>query len=392
VISGDDPPVPRYGESSLADLSASVLTALGVEGFANPLRLEPLAGVCLLMVDGLGWELVRAHAEHAPFLSSLAVDGARPLTSAFPATTASSIASLGTVLPPGRHGLVGYTFAMPGFDRPMNALQWSLFGPGPQVDLKTDLVPEKIQPERTAFQAAAEQGIAVRAIGPPDHARSGLTRAVLRGGDYEGVYSLGDMVLSAAQAVATVGPGRPVLAYVYHPFLDVTAHVRGAASEAVALELSNVDRLAAAIAQRMPPGTALIVTGDHGMVDVPAEDKVEVDDHPALLSGVEMMAGEPRARYLYVRPGAQNDVLAMWRDQLGDRMWIRSREEGIAEGWFGPDVPEHVRPRIGDVVAAARGSIGVIQRRTDGVLADLVGHHGSMTSAEQLVPLLMDRR
>jgi hypothetical protein len=55
-------------------------------------------------------------------------------------------------------------------------------------------------------------------------------------------------------------------------------------------------------------------------------------------------------------------------------------------------VPEHFRPRIGNVVAAAHGSISVIQRRTDGVLADLVGQHGSMTPAEQLVPVLMDQR
>jgi hypothetical protein len=85
-------------------------------------------------------------------------------------------------------------------------------------------------------------------------------------------------------------------------------------------------------------------------------------------------------------------VLATWRGLLGHAMWVVRGEEAIAAGWFGPQVPDEVRPRVGDVVAAAAGPIGVVQREVDPTQALLTGHHGSMTAAEQLVPFLELRR
>src|SRR3989454_9618480 len=122
------PPVPRYGTRSLAELVPSLLGLLGVAGLANPLALEPAARVALLLWDGLGWELLRATGPAAPFLNAMAGE---PLTAGFPATTAASLSSLTTGLPPGEHGLVGYTMALPGYDRAFNALTWSLYGVGP---------------------------------------------------------------------------------------------------------------------------------------------------------------------------------------------------------------------------------------------------------------------
>ncbi len=112
---------------------------------------------------------------------------------------------------------------------------------------------------------------------------------------------------------------------------------------------------------------------------------------PGLRDGVRMVGGEGRARYVYARDGAGGDVLSAWREALGDRMWVVSRDEAIASGWFGPSVREDVRERIGDVIAAAHAPIGVFDRSVDSVQASLAAHHGSMTSAEQLVPLLQFR-
>ena len=118
------PPLPRYGEASLADLLPSLLAALDVPGFANPLGVEPLRRACLLVADGLGWELLLANRRAAPVMAGAAERGG-PVTTGFPSTTASSLASIGTGLPPGRHGLVGYTIALPGMDRAFNCLRWS---------------------------------------------------------------------------------------------------------------------------------------------------------------------------------------------------------------------------------------------------------------------------
>ena len=382
------PPLPRYGQGSLADLLPSLLSALDVPGFANPLGVEPLRRACLLVVDGLGWEGLLGNRRLAPALAG-AAEGAGPITTGFPATTVSSLASIGTGLPPGRHGLVGYTIALPGMERAFNCLRWSPYGLGGAKDLRDRVVPERLQPEPTGFEAAAADGVEVTLVGAGEYAASGFTRAALRGGGYWRTHSLGDQ---AAGALRGLGKGRRSLVYLYHPGLDRTGHVRGVGAEAWRLELAHVDRLVGHIAERLGGDAALFVTGDHGMVDLRPEERVDLADQPELAAGVRLLSGEARARHVHTVRGAAADVLAAWRGLLGHAMWVVPGEEAIAAGWFGPKVTGEVRARVGDVVAAAHGPIGVVQREVDPTQAVLIGHHGSMTAAEQLVPFLELRR
>jgi hypothetical protein len=382
------PPLPRYGAASLADLLPSLLAALDVPGFRNPLGVEPLRRACLLVVDGLGWELLRANRRMAPVLAGAAERGG-PVTTGFPSTTATSLASIGTGLPPGGHGLVGYTIALPGMERAFNCLRWSPYGLGGSKDLRHRVVPERLQPEPTAFEAAAADGVEVTLVGAGEYAASGFTRAALRGGDYWRTFSLGDQ---AAGAVRGLANGRRSLVYLYHPDLDRTGHVRGVAGEAWRLELAQIDRLVGHIVERLPGDAALFVTGDHGMVDLRPSQRVDLADQPELAAGVRLLAGEARARHVHAQRGAAADVLAAWRGLLGHAMWVVPGEEAIAAGWFGPEMADEVRARVGDVVAAAFGPIGVVQREVDPTQAILTGHHGSMTPAEQLVPFLELRR
>jgi hypothetical protein len=382
------PSLPRYGEASLADLVPSVLSALDVPGLGNPLGLDPVRRACLLVVDGLGHELLLANARYAPFLAGLA-QASPPLTTGYPATTAASLGSIGTGLPPGEHGLVGYTMRLPGLERPVNCLRWTTYGLGGGKDLRDRFAPEVIQPSRTAFELALNDGISVTRVGAAEYARSGLTRAVLRGGAYAEAYSLGDLAATAAQRL-TAGPRS--LVYAYHAELDVTGHVRGPDSESWKLHLAQVDRLAVALAERLPRDSMLVVTGDHGMVTLRPEHKVDPADHPELLRGVSMLAGEARARHVHTLPGATADVLATWRDLLAGSVWVVEGEQAIADGWFGPRVPDTIRPRVGDVVAAAYGQVGIVQREVDPAQARMVGHHGSMTPVEQLVPCVVVTR
>jgi hypothetical protein len=378
------PTLPRYGEASLSDLVPSLLAALDVPGLRNPLGVEPLQRVCLLVVDGLGWEALLASAGWAPTLEAAAATG-QPLTTGFPSTTAASLCSIGTGRPPGEHGLVGYTIALPGMDRAFNCLRWAPYGVGPSKDLRDRVVPETIQPNETAFERAARDGVQVTLAGGREYAKSGFTRAALRGGAYLGIHSSGDLVSSVVRAL---GAGRRAFVYAYEPALDRTGHVRGIGSEAWRLQLAHVDLLVRQLAERLPRDAALVVTGDHGMVDLRPEQRIDVVDEPDLAAGMRLLAGEARARHVYAKRGAEADLLATWRALMGDSMWVVSREQAIEDGWFGPRLSDNVRPRIGDVVAAAFGPVGVVQREVDPTQAQLTGHHGSLTSAEQLVPLL----
>jgi Type I phosphodiesterase / nucleotide pyrophosphatase len=384
-----EPSVPRYGAGSLAEVVPSVLAALGVRGFDNRLGVDPLPGVCLLVVDGLGWELLKDHPDDAPFLHEAARSSGQAITTVFPSTTSASLASLGTGLPPGEHGLVGYTFAVPGHDRAMNSLQWELYGVGPYLDLRDEFPPEQVQPMPTLLERAVSAGHEVTLVGPAAHATSGLTRAILRGARYVGADAL-DQMVDAVGATLTSEGRRSV--YAYHPFLDTYGHLRGVASDEWREHLRSVDRAAQTIHERLPSGFGLAVTADHGMVNLEPGEKIDVADTPELLAGVRLLAGEARARHIHTRPGARDDVLAVWGDTVGDRMWVVSKEEAMAAGWFGPSVSGWVVPRIGDLVAAAFANVGIFQREVDPLQATLVGHHGSLTPVEQRVPFILTRR
>jgi hypothetical protein len=377
-------PLPQYGVRSVGELLPSLLSALGISGFANVFAIEPVSRVCLLLVDGLGWELLRQNPEAAPFLNSIALN---PLTAGFPATTAASLSSLSTGRSPGEHGLVGYTMGLPGYDRAFNTLTWSLYGLGPRVDLREAVAPETFQPVPTLGERAAAAGVPIHYLGPAVHQGSGLSRAISRGQLFHTADSLEAIQVGALRRL----DARPALVYGYYSHLDAAGHVEGVASQAWRDELVAIDHGVRILAEHLPDDTALVVTGDHGMVDLRLNERLDLADHPDLAAGVTLLAGEARARYLRTAPGAAGDVVSTWRSILGDRMWVWTRDEAIATGIFGPRVSDQARERIGDVVAAAYGRVGIVQRDVDPAQARLNGHHGSLTPAEQLVPFLLYR-
>jgi hypothetical protein len=345
-------PTPDPALPHLSDVVPAVLTAMGAVGFQSRISLpDNVGGACVLLIDGLGAELLDAHVEDAPVLAGLR---GQTLSVGFPSTTAAGLAAIGTGCRSGEHGMVGYTFRLPG----------------------AGVEPERVQPIPTTFERATSSGIAVSVVSGAKFTDSGLTRAVLRGGRYVGVQAIGD--LAACVRTAVDGGG---FCYGYHADLDLLGHLYGPGSEAWRMQLRQVDRLVESVVEGLPPGGLLAVVADHGMVAVDPSDTVDVDQHAALLEGVQAIGGEARARHVYVDDGAADDVLAAWRAALAHRAWVVPREEAIAAGWFGE--------RISDDVAAARGSAAMVRRTVEPMESALVGHHGSLTTAEQRVPLLL---
>jgi hypothetical protein len=379
--------VPRYGAATLADVLPGVATALGVpvgrgQLAADPLGLTGILGgarrVAVLLIDGLGADLIRAHAELAPTLAALS-SPVGDLSAPCPSTTPVSLATLGTGLPPGSHGILGFVTLVPGesgatgADRTLNHVQWA-----------DDPDPEVWQARRTVFEQAETAGVSATAVGPYAYAGSGLTRAVYRGATYTSAVSHGDLCALVLGALAATPRA---LVYGYIPELDVTGHLRGVDSPSWRAQLAFVDRVVEELVAGLPDDAALLVTADHGMLDVPDVTRVDLDEEPDLADGVRLLAGEPRARYVHVEPGAEDDVLHRWREVLGHRAWVASREDAVASGIFGP-VDDAVAARIGDVVALARGTWALTTPRLEPGPSRLAAYHGSLTATELAIPLL----
>lgn len=360
---------PAYGSRSLVDVLPAVVDALGVPG-GRPggLELPPASAYVVLLIDGLGAMQLKRHAEDAPYLAGLL---RTPGTSAVPSTTAVSLTSLGTGLVPGEHGVVGYTSRIPGTTELLNALHWP-----------TNVDPHRWQPHETVFGALVDRGKGATVVSKAEFFGSGLTSASQRGADFVPADRAGERIAGAVQAARRSG-----LVYLYDGDLDWTGHKHGVNSEEWLQQLAMLDAEAERLREELPAHVRLLVVADHGMIDSPLADRIDVDDDPALREGLVMIGGEARFRHLYVRGGATEDVVDAWRAILGDRVEVRRRSE-VAD-WLGPLDPS-VEARVGDVVVAARGTHAIMASKEFPNEGSMVGFHGSLTAEEMLIPILVD--
>ncbi|GAA1855693.1 alkaline phosphatase family protein [Asanoa iriomotensis] len=376
-----DQVVPRYGADSLMDVLPSALAQLGVPGCTDILGLE-LDGVhriAVLLIDGLGWHQIPTAAPFAPTLTDLAARAPRMITTGFPSTTPTSLVSLGTGASPGTHGVLGFRVAIPGTDTVLTHTHW-----------RADPDPAVWQPVPTLFEKAAAAGLSVSVANRPEFTHSGLTLAANRGAAYRPATDVDEL---AAQVVAGLGHAGdpPALSYGYFPDLDRYGHVFGVDSEPWRTAAAEVDRLLDRVLDGLPADAALLVTADHGQLDVPPDHRFDFDADPRLNAGVRVVAGEPRVRYLHTLPGATDDVLATWTEILGDAAWVAHRDEVIAQGWFGP-VPDRNLARIGDVVAICHGTHAVVAPESEHAIKSmLIAYHGSYSAVEMEIPLLVSR-
>jgi hypothetical protein len=353
-----------------------------LDGFENALALPPAKRICVVVADGLGRSLLKQKSAHTPFLRGIMQrgQGAVPvwLDSAFPSTTAASLASLGTGLAPGQHGLVGYDVLDPAQDKVVNMLgNW---------DAGVD--PQEWQPFATVFERAA-QHVDVATVSLPQFGSSPMTLAALRGGRFISATTSHARTAAAAEAMAGADSS---LMYFYLNDLDKAGHRHGSQSPQWEHQLEELDATVKRLDATLPAGTTVLVTADHGMLDVAEAQRIDFSAEPALVAGVRHTAGEPRMVHLYLEDGsdgnARQHLLDAWRGRFGDRIWAFTREEALAAGLFGPVRPEVVG-RIGHVMIAARDALAFYDtRRVRPTALEVVGQHGSLTKAEREVPLL----
>ncbi|MGL4172469.1 MAG: alkaline phosphatase family protein [Actinomycetota bacterium] len=376
--------VPQYGEGTLPDVLPAIAHAMDVSthdafdsvhnaGTNHGLTLPPASRVCVLLVDGLGEHLLRARSGHAPFLRSH-LPQIRSLTAGFPTTTATSMGSLGTGLPPGAHGLVGYEVLVPHEDRLLNELSWQ-----PPVD------PHRWQPHRTVFQSVADAGVEVVRVGPGFFDGSGLTEAALRGGRFVAAESLDARVDASLAAIRSAAR---TLVYVYWGEVDKVGHEYGCESWQWGEELAMVDQAIQRLVRGLPGDAVLHVIADHGMVDVPHRQRVDLADRPELLAGVRHVGGEPRCVQVYCDDRHIDAVTSRLADAFAGRATVINRPEVVEAGWFGP-VSDAVLPRIGQVFVVCQPGFAIVDsRRMRPQALALVGQHGAWSAQESQVPLL----
>ncbi|WP_425956951.1 alkaline phosphatase family protein [Xylanimonas sp. McL0601] len=393
---------PTYGTDSLGAVLPGAAGALGVGlttslGLASAecaavLGLPAAERVVVVLCDGLGLLNLAERAGHAPFLRGRLPE-TLALRTTFPSTTAAAISAFGTGTAPGRTGMLGYTQRNPVTGGLANMVSWTeqsdptrASRPGGQLLAGVLPVPvDQLQREPTVFEGLVAAGVRVTSVGPSRFAGSGMTLAALRGAQYVSAESLGARVDGVVRALRAPG-----LAYLYWGDVDKTGHHHGWQSWQWGDELEAFDRELARLVRSVPAGTLVLVTADHGQVEVDLADRFDVATTPALAEGVALVGGEPRAVHLYTDDAeAAADVADRWRDVLGARAVVALRSEAVDAGWLGP-VAEHVLPWVGDVVVAPCGRLTIVDSSTQTPPSlGLLGVHGSFTPEEMTIPLVV---
>jgi predicted AlkP superfamily pyrophosphatase or phosphodiesterase len=324
--------------------------------------------VVLLVLDGLGWYQLQERPAMAPVLTAMA---GGPITSVVPTTTATALTSIALGSGPAAHGVVGYRLRVPGLSGPevLNVLRWRTSS----GDARPFVPPADFQP------TPAFGGRSVPVVTRSEFLSSGFTAAHLGGARHIGWALPSALVVE----VGALLRGGEAFVYAYYDGIDKIAHGHGFGPYYDA-ELVAADRLVGDLIACLPAGAVLVVTADHGQVDVGPRT---IEPAATVMALTKSQSGEGRFRWLHAKPGAAADLLAAATDEHGDVAWVVSRTQTIDEGWFGPVVSPPVSARLGDVALVARERIS-FDDPADGGPFQLVCRHGSLTSAEMLVPLL----
>ena len=335
---------------------------------------SPSGREILFLVDGLGSDVLSEYADAAPTLSAMKSHGT--ITTSFPSTTATSLATLTTGQMPGAHGMMGYTVQVPrSGGRVLNTLKW---------DERVD--PVMWQPVPTLFERATEAGITTTHVAAKRYENTGFTRAVFRGAHYKGANIASDLISETVAALQKT----PSFVYLYVNDLDSAGHSDGVGSDKWLAALKSVDDVAGALMQKVPRGTRFWLTADHGMINV--EEKVVMGLDNELLTDIALIAGEPRMRHLYLSSdsaSAENEVISRWESALGAHVIMHTRQSAISAGLFGPHVSRDAAERVGDVIAIAQGNLVLLDPARADKEGAMIGHHGGDSVVETSVPLLL---
>ena len=346
-------------DPALPGASAQAAASLGMEAGADQLLL--------ILVDGLGFELIQEYAGHTPTLRRMR-DDIRSIHTVVPSTTAAAITAFGTGERPGTTNMVGFSVAYGGGVMNLLAMEG---GPAPT----------EWQPVPTYFERLAAAGVASAVISPARFAGSGLTGAALRGARHVPAETLDDRVSAALRELRA---GTPVV-YLYWSEIDHAGHGSGVGSDSWIRALEEFDAGLARLLRSLPVGVRTVMTADHGMINVDASQIVDVASTPALRDGVRVVAGETRAVHVHTDEGRTDEVEARWRDVLGESAWIVSGEAISALIGAGDGAAV-----IGDFLVLARGRGGVVDSRTQSASAiAMPGVHGSLTSTEMRIPVVV---
>ena len=365
------PSVPK----SLGRLSDAYLSAyLALDSADNPLKLAKKKSYLVILVDGLGTENIKSAAGHASFLNQK-LKSSQSLFAGFPATTSSSLTSMATGEPNGSHAVLGHRVYDRSIKQNINFLN----------DLGSELDPRKYQDLETISETAAARGVIVSTIGPSEYEGSGFTLATMPNAKYIPAASFEDRFSAAKKALSVPNS----LTYLYFPELDQFAHRYGSKSLRWLNKLEDLDAELAKFARSLSSNEGVILTADHGVIDVAIDRHIYLDEYDCF-ENLEQIGGDPRVGFLYY-PESINLAakLEQINHAIGNVCDVVTVTDLVEAKWLAELSPQALL-MAPDLVLLPKSDRVVYHRgfaKARSLL--MIGQHGGMMQAEWEVPLIV---
>lgn len=363
------PSVPK-SLGRLSDVFRSAMAA--ASGEQNTLSLKPVDSAVVILVDGLGTSNLKAASGHARYLAA-ALSVSPGISTVFPTTTAAALTSMATGVLPAEHGIVGYRV----FDRSRKQQQNLLSGWTSYEESSG------WRAGQTLSDSAQAMGLKVHFVGLGAYQRSGFTNVIMPSAVYHSADSVADRFNEAAKLVRDKGQ----VVYLYVPELDQLAHAKGTSSFEWLAQLEELDALVRDFAGRVGNRVGVLLTADHGVVDVPKSSHIELSAFD--LTGLSFAGGDTRCAFLYFDHADQTQhAKTLLTESIGDSCWVVTPSDLIEAGWM-TEPNEVAAPRLPDLYVLSKKQVAIYHKAFSSYRSyAMVGHHGSITPEELSIPLL----
>lgn len=381
---------PDYAGGGILNLVASLVQARGGPAEHPPLDLlsgaglEGVTNLVLLVIDGLGDTWLRRHAPGG----LLARHRLGSITSVFPSTTASAITTYLTGDAPLRHGLTGWHTWMGELGCVMTVLPGTPRYGGVSYRA-AGLDPARLFGHRALFDRIATPSWV---LAPSQIAGSDFNLAHRGRAEVLGYADLPDLVRKTARLLRR-GRG-PAYVYCYWPELDSIGHRQGMEGPAAIQHLGVLEQALDELLGRIAgTDTLILVSADHGQLDLRPGDRIDLADHPGLARTLALpLCGEGRAAFAYLRSGQGSAFLDYCAGPLAGLVSVVPSRVLLESGYFGTG-PVHPRfaERIGDYCLLPTGARVIRQWLPFERPHELIGQHGGLSDPEMRVPLCLLR-
>jgi predicted AlkP superfamily pyrophosphatase or phosphodiesterase len=390
---------PNYNGKSIVNLPISILKALNCKVSSKEKELkgfEPNSRTFIILVtDSVGYNLFSSFMLKEKWIKKVLKNAKiSKITSTFPPTTTTALASIVSGMHPGEHGLVGYTMLLREFGLIANMIDFS-----PVFDTRRDLLVnaglniDEFLGGKTIFERLGEEGIESYVITKFYLRNSALSKLLHNGAkEVTGYFSISDLFTLLRRHVDKVR-GKESVTFAYWEAVDTLSHVYSPISEEVYVELKLFFKTFYEdfLLKIKKSNISLIIIGDHGHTNLNENDYIDANN---LLRFLRLPpAGSSRATYLYIKKNA-DEVISFIKKKYKAKLVPVKANELIKKGLLGKMSKglrgEEIENRIGDVVVLSKkhAALRYIYRKRQDEEMVLRGHHGGLTDDEMFVPLI----